>query len=43
MEQERGGLETIDWAVIGAIPLVGVVLAMFTARMTVLAALRRML
>ena len=38
-----GGLGVIDWVVIGAIPLVGVVLAMVTARMTVLAALRRML
>jgi cell division transport system permease protein len=38
-----GGLAPIDWALIGAIPLVGVVLAMLTARATVLAALRRML
>lgn len=38
-----GGLRVTDWALLGAIPLVGVMLAMFTARMTVLAALRRML
>ena len=38
-----GGLRMVDWALIGAIPLVGVVLAMVTARITVLAALRRML
>ena len=38
-----GGLGILDWAVIASIPVVGVVLAMFTARITVLAALRRML
>lgn len=38
-----GGLEVADWALIGAIPVAGVVLAMVTARITVLAALRRML
>lgn len=38
-----GGLTTGDWAIIGAIPLAGVLLAMLTARITVLAALRRML
>jgi cell division transport system permease protein len=38
-----GGLRAEDWVLIGAIPLVGIVLAMFTARVTVLAALRRML
>ena len=38
-----GGLEAGDWAAIGAIPLAGVLLAMVTARITVLAALRRML
>jgi cell division transport system permease protein len=38
-----GGLRLIDWAVIGAIPLAGVALAAITARVTVLAALRRML
>ena len=37
------GLGVVDWVVIGAIPVVGVVLAMVTARITVLAALRRML
>jgi cell division transport system permease protein len=38
-----GGLGLIDWAAIGAIPLAGVLIAMLTARVTVLAALRRML
>lgn len=38
-----GGLGMIDWAFVVSIPLVGVLLAMLTARMTVLAALRRML
>jgi cell division transport system permease protein len=38
-----GGLRLIDWTVIGAIPLAGVALAAITARVTVLAALRRML
>jgi cell division transport system permease protein len=38
-----GGLRWIDWLLIAAIPLVGVVIAMLTARLTVLAALRRML
>ncbi len=38
-----GGLGWIDWVLIVAIPLVGVLLAMLTARITVLAALRRML
>ena len=38
-----GGLAAIDWVLIAAIPLVGVVIAMFTARLTVLGALRRML
>ena len=38
-----GGLGILDWAVIASIPVVGVVVAMFTARITVLAALRRML
>ena len=38
-----GGLGAIDWVLIAAIPLVGVVIAMFTARLTVLGALRRML
>lgn len=38
-----GGLGVIDWATIGAIPLTGIVIALLTARITVLAALRRML
>jgi cell division transport system permease protein len=38
-----GGLGVADWALIGALPVAGVALAMVTARMTVLAALRRML
>lgn len=38
-----GGLGVADWAAIGAIPLAGVMIAMLTARVTVLAALRRML
>jgi cell division transport system permease protein len=38
-----GGLGLIDWVTIGAIPLAGVIIAMLTARVTVLAALRRML
>jgi cell division transport system permease protein len=38
-----GGLEIRDWVAIGAIPLVGIVIAMLTARVTVMAALRRML
>jgi cell division transport system permease protein len=38
-----GGLRPLDWALLAAIPLIGIVLAMLTARVTVLAALRRML
>ena len=38
-----GGLALADWLVIGAIPLAGVLIAMLTARVTVLVALRRML
>lgn len=38
-----GGLGWPDWVAIAAIPLAGVVIATFTARWTVLAALRRML
>jgi cell division transport system permease protein len=38
-----GGLEWLDWAIIAAIPLAGVAIALVTARLTVLAALRRML
>lgn len=38
-----GSLGPVDWALVAAIPLAGVVLAMFTARLTVLGALRRIL
>lgn len=38
-----GGLEWKDWLIIALIPMTGVVLAGLTARLTVLAALRRML
>ena len=38
-----GGLSIADWATIAAIPLAGVLIALLTARVTVLAALRRML
>lgn len=38
-----GGLAPLDWALLAAIPLGGIVLAMLTARVTVLAALRKML
>ena len=38
-----GGLDVLDWAAIVAVPVIGVVLALFTARITVSAALRRML
>ena len=38
-----GGLGTIDWLLIAAIPAIGVMIAMLTARLTVLGALRRML
>ncbi|MGX7896493.1 cell division protein FtsX [Tsuneonella sp. HG222] len=38
-----GGLGPFDWVVLGAIPVIGVFLAMLTARITVLGALRRML
>lgn len=38
-----GGLGLLDWLVIVAVPLVGVLLATLTARLTVIAALRRML
>lgn len=38
-----GDLGVGDWAVLVAIPLIGIALAMLTARLTVLAALRRML
>jgi len=38
-----GGFGLFEWAVIGALPLAGIALAVVTARITVLAALRRML
>ena len=38
-----GGLRLLDWALLAAIPVVGVLLAILTARLTVLAALRRIL
>ncbi|MGN3974893.1 cell division protein FtsX [Tsuneonella sp. SYSU-LHT278] len=38
-----GGLGTADWLVIATIPLAGVGIAMLTARLTVLGALRKML
>jgi cell division transport system permease protein len=38
-----GGLRPLDWMLLAAIPIVGVVLAVVTARLTVLAALRRIL
>lgn len=38
-----GGFGPVDWALLAAVPLAGIVLAMLTARITVLLALRRML
>ncbi|GAA0270555.1 FtsX-like permease family protein [Alteraurantiacibacter aestuarii] len=38
-----GGLEVTDWAMIAAIPLIGTVLAIVTARLTVTSALKGML
>jgi len=38
-----GGLGWADWLAIAGIPFAGVLIAMFTARLTVLAALRKML
>lgn len=38
-----GGLGLVDWAVLVMIPLIGIALAMLTARLTVLTALRGML
>jgi cell division transport system permease protein len=38
-----GGLGPVDWGLLVAIPVAGVILAMLTARVTVLSALRRML
>lgn len=38
-----GNLTVVDWGILAAIPLAGVLLAMVTARITVMSALRRML
>lgn len=38
-----GGLTLIDWALIASIPLFGMVLAVITARITIISALRRLL
>lgn len=38
-----GGLAPLDWAALAAVPLAGIVIAVLTARITVLSALRRML
>jgi cell division transport system permease protein len=38
-----GGLSIMDWGLLVAIPILGVMLAIMTARLTVLAALRRIL
>ena len=38
-----GGLGLVDWLLLAAIPVTGLLLAMLTARLTVLAALRRIL
>jgi cell division transport system permease protein len=38
-----GGLGLADWAVIAAVPVIGVLLALATARMTIALALRDML
>ncbi|KLI64944.1 cell division protein FtsX [Aurantiacibacter marinus] len=38
-----GGLGPLDWLAIAAIPVIGIVLAVITARLTVIAALRRMI
>lgn len=40
---DGGSFGFVEWAVIGALPLAGIALAVVTARITVLAALRRML
>lgn len=40
---DGGALGWADWLLLGAVPLAGVALALLTARLTVLAALRRML
>ena len=38
-----GGFDWRDWLIVGAIPVAGVLIAIMTARMTVISALRRML
>jgi cell division transport system permease protein len=38
-----GGLRWTDWLLLAAVPLAGVAIAMLTARLTVLAARRKML
>jgi cell division transport system permease protein len=38
-----GGLALLDWLLLAAVPLAAILIAMLTARLTVLAALRRML
>ncbi|MEO6152937.1 MAG: FtsX-like permease family protein [Croceibacterium sp.] len=38
-----GGLDPVDWVLLALVPVIGVVLAILTARVTVLAALRRIL
>jgi cell division transport system permease protein len=40
---ESGGLDSVDWVFIAAIPFTGIAIAMLTARLTVMSALRRML
>ncbi|HAU21629.1 MAG TPA: cell division protein [Erythrobacter sp.] len=40
---EGGGFDWHDWLIIAAIPIAGVLIAIMTARMTVVSALRRML
>ncbi|MFM5950001.1 MAG: cell division protein FtsX [Novosphingobium sp.] len=40
---DSGALDLIDWVLLALIPIAGVVLAMITARLTVLRALRKML
>jgi cell division transport system permease protein len=38
-----GGLRLIDWLVIAAVPLAGVLIALLTARITIALALKAML
>jgi cell division transport system permease protein len=38
-----GGLGPVDWAVLALIPVIGLALAILTARLTVLAVLRQIL